>query len=964
MRLARLFPLFVVLLIVSCFSAQADEPLPNRPDVRSVPSTDIDLDVEALPPKGPPKLESALWRLVEAQRSGGLAGLSAEAERSAMALQDGAIRIIIEARDGQSASVIASARSLGATVETNYGDLVQVLAPVGDLEALSNSDGVRFVRQPFRAEPRVVSEGVPIINADDWQAAGLTGGGAKVAVLDLGFAGYAALLGTELSASVITHSFRADGGITGGGSHGTAVAEIVHDVAPGAQMYLVNWGTEVEFLYAVDWLIAQDVDVVNHSAGWEIIGPGDGTGYINDKVTQAVSSGILWANAAANEAQSHWTGLWSDPNGNAWLNFSGTDEANDVILYTGEAMRIEMKWTDSWPAGCSNYDLYITNSANAVLASSLNVQNCSSAPPVESKFFVAPYNDTFKIWVYRYSATGTPRFHLFWDLYLLYEPPTNLQYVAATRSLGIPEDNPNVLSVGAVPWSSPNTIESYSSQGPTEDGRTKPDLVAPDKVSTATLGSSGFGGCSASSPHAAGAAALVKQAYPSYSPAQIKSFLEGRAVPLGAAGKDNIYGSGRLNLGSIPDADGDGVIDGWDNCPSTSNTNQLDRDGDGSGDVCDSDDDGDGRSDGTDNCPSVPNADQANTDGDAQGNACDPDDDNDGIQDAPNVDGTTANLDGDGDSESVIQTKQMDSGWAWFRNLDGDGDWDVVLVGVQALGGAARAIDVDGDGENEVVVKDPGLPVDTSMWWKLDGDGDWDFGVVGGTDGLLAPGLDVDADGELEAVIWEPSLGAGNTVNKDVDGDGDVDIRWIGATVAGVDNCPTTSNASQTDSDSDGLGNVCDPDDDNDTVLDASDNCSLVPNPDQTNTDGDTYGDACDNCPAVSNPGQEDFEADGIGDACDHSDGDGFLDAVELYLGTDPLDACRDDPTDDAWPLDINMDTFVTMVDVFKYAGRLGSTGGPPPSPAWLKRLDLNMDNFLTMVDVFKYSGKLGQKCT
>jgi len=94
------------------------------------------------------------------------------------------------------------------------------------------------------------------------------------------------------------------------------------------------------------------------------------------------------------------------------------------------------------------------------------------------------------------------------------------------------------------------------------------------------------------------------------------------------------------------------------------------------------------------------------------------------------------------------------------------------------------------------------------------------------------------------------------------------------------------------------------------------------------------------------------------------SDSDGFTDAVELYLGTDPLDACPDNDTDDAWPLDMNKDTFATMADVFKYAGRIGSTGGPPPSPNWLKRLDLDMNNFITMADVFKYSGKIGSKCT
>jgi len=949
MRLARLLPLFVVLLLVSCFSAQADEPPSDRPDVRSAPSTDIDLDVEALPPKGPPKLESALWLLVEAQRSAGLAGLSAEAERSAIALQDGAVRVIIEAQPGQASAVADEAGRQGGVVETSYGDLVQVLVPVGDLEALSNSDGVRFVRQPTRYFPEAVTgEGVGLVNADDWHAAGITGGGVKVAVLDGGFSGYSSLLGSELPSSVTTQSFRADHDITGGGAvHGTAVAEIVHEVAPGAQMYLVNFQTDPELANAVSWIVSQGVDVINYSMGCSTCGPGDGTGFDNELVSWAVSNGVVWSSAAGNEADAHWTGMWSDPDADGWLSFSGSDESNDVFLYAGEIVWFGVKWADSWPAGCRDYDLVITNSSSIILATSVNVQDCFTASPVEDVWFVAPYNDTFKIWIPRYAATGTPRFHVY-----IY-PPYPMQYVVPSRSLSIPADNPNAVSVGAVPWSSPSTIEPFSSQGPTEDGRTKPDLVAPDYVSGATYGPSGFSGTSAASPHVAGAAALVKQAYPTYSPAQIKSFLEGRAAPLGAAGKDNIYGSGRLNLGSIPDADGDGVIDGWDNCPSTSNANQLDRDGDGSGDVCDSDDDGDGRSDGTDNCPSVPNADQANTDGDAQGNACDPDDDNDGVQDAPNVDGATANLDGDSDNETVIQTKQMDSGWAWPQDSDGDGDWDVILVGVVTLGGAARAMNLDGDGENEAVVIDPGLSAGAFMWWNLDGDADKDIVVVGGTQGLLAPGLDVDADGEAEAVIWEPDLGAGNTVNKDVDGDGDVDIRWIGATVAGVDNCPTTSNASQTDSDSDGLGNVCDPDDDNDTVLDASDNCPTVSNQDQADSDGDGV-------PGTQPPPGATWG----GNACDaDDDNDGFNDAIEAYLDTDPLDACPDVVgADDAWPLDNDISKDITVTgDVFAYRDRIGAG---PGDPNWWQRLDLDGDGSLSVTgDVFLYRNKIGETC-
>jgi len=102
--------------------------------------------------------------------------------------------------------------------------------------------------------------------------------------------------------------------------------------------------------------------------------------------------------------------------------------------------------------------------------------------------------------------------------------------------------------VGATYWQD-DVLEDFSSQGPTRDGRIKPDLAAPDGVSVRSEWyASGFYGTSASAPHVAGGAALVLQASPAFSPMQIQSWLEDRAVDLGTAGKDNAYGAGRLNL--------------------------------------------------------------------------------------------------------------------------------------------------------------------------------------------------------------------------------------------------------------------------------------------------------------------------------------------------------------------------------------------------------------------------------
>jgi subtilisin family serine protease len=108
-----------------------------------------------------------------------------------------------------------------------------------------------------------------------------------------------------------------------------------------------------------------------------------------------------------------------------------------------------------------------------------------------------------------------------------------------------------VVSLGAIDASDPgtNTIEPFSSCGPTNDGRTKPDAVAVDGVSV--TGHGGFGspffGTSAAAPHAAGVAALLLDCAPSLTRTQLRDALLNTAVDLGVAGTDNTYGHGRID---------------------------------------------------------------------------------------------------------------------------------------------------------------------------------------------------------------------------------------------------------------------------------------------------------------------------------------------------------------------------------------------------------------------------------
>lgn len=84
---------------------------------------------------------------------------------------------------------------------------------------------------------------------------------------------------------------------------------------------------------------------------------------------------------------------------------------------------------------------------------------------------------------------------------------------------------------------------------------------------------------------------------------------------------------------SDDDGDGDGIVDDKDNCPDTSNADQLDTDDDGVGDVCEADSDEDGVIDDEDNCPDTHNPDQSDTDEDGIGDLCEADTDGDGVID-------------------------------------------------------------------------------------------------------------------------------------------------------------------------------------------------------------------------------------------------------------------------------------------------------------------------------------------
>jgi len=209
---------------------------------------------------------------------------------------------------------------------------------------------------------------------------------------------------------------------------------------------------------------------------------------------------------------------------------------------------------------------------------------------------------------------------------------------------------------------------------------------------------------------------------------------------------------------------------------------------------------------------------------------------------------------------------------------------------------------------------------------------------------------DISADGRYVAFVsWADNLVPGDTNGKT---DVFVHDRQTGVTErVSVDSAGNQANGSSGD-----IGDRPAISSDGRYVAFYSGATDLVPG--DTNRVGDVF---------VHDVG--DSDGDGEWDPFDPDpddpdcDDDAFDDGIEMYLGTDPRDACPDDLGDDAWPLDVNMDTYVTVAgDALNFRGRIGAT---PGDPMWWQRLDLNADNCITVAgDALLYRGMIGAVCT
>lgn len=488
----------------------------------------------------------------------GVALLAAAASTApAAAAADAPRRMTVLAQPGETARVATQLSRGALRVVRRHGRALEIVASPSRARALGALAGVASVAEaPTAFGDEVVGEGVQRSGAAPMIDVGNGGRGLTIAVIDLGF-------GTSLAARQAAGelppssrlqfvSFDPVKGIAGANAYGNAtnhgelVAQTVYDYAPNARYIFVSYHTEGDFLAAAEWLTARRPDIVVHSNSF-IEGTFDGAGLEAQAVDRAAAAGILWFNSAGNYAENHWSGPWADADGDGALDLA----AGGVFeRQAGAPITFALSW--SVVAGETPPDLDLVLEAQSVdgswvaVRTSADVQAAGARPSERIVGYVPPAQGFYRV---RAVHVAGPEPAGALSLFSR-EVPLGPLGGSSASSVPTPGDAAGSITVGAVDWRG-NALKSYSSQGPTLDGRAKPDVVAP--TNTRILGASGprsVGGTSNAAPNAAGVAAVLlaarRVAKIPFSYDAVRAILEDTALDLGEPGSDPAFGFGRV----------------------------------------------------------------------------------------------------------------------------------------------------------------------------------------------------------------------------------------------------------------------------------------------------------------------------------------------------------------------------------------------------------------------------------
>ncbi len=532
------------------------------------------------------------------------------------------VQVYLEVAD-LSLDTLNQLAGLGLAVEiTNQSmQMIQGWLPLDAVRQVASLDIVQRVALPRYATVNSgsrLTEGDAILLGDKLRELGLSGNSVKIGVISDGANNRQDAVATgDLPEGITSYGVctrrdgdrsQCDSGYTC--NEGTAMMEIIHDIAPEATLAMGAVSTSLEFIQRVDDL-ANDfgADVIVDDLGF-LFEPYFADGDLAQAVA-AVADRVVYVSSAGNFAHRHYEADFLESS--SFHNFGRTaestsDETMGVLIGPDGYLVTVLQWNDEYGASSNDYDLLLFDEAEENLLTASRLPQTGSGDPLEAFCYHNPSDETIRanLLVGRFSGEAR-RIEM-----MVFGADMAQQYVVEAGSTFGHSAVPAAISVAAINATEPGNDEVtfYSSLGPARidfprrEDRMKPDLAAIDGVSVTGAGGfpSEFFGTSAAAPHVAAIAALLIESAPDASAATIKSALTRGAVDLGTPGDDNTSGAGRVDAeasqrlltdNSQSDADGDGVPDLEDAFPEDP-SESVDTDSDGIGNNADSDDDGDG----------------------------------------------------------------------------------------------------------------------------------------------------------------------------------------------------------------------------------------------------------------------------------------------------------------------------------------------------------------------------------
>ena len=449
------------------------------------------------------------------------------------------------------------------------GVAVQGVADATTRRAVARLPFVRRVEEPgtrWTNVGAVTSAGDAILRGPEARAALATdGAGITVGVISDGIDHRDVVIAAgDLPAEVGVVS----GVPVGQGDEGTAMLEIIHDLAPGARLLFAGPTTSAEMVAAVEGLAAAGANVIIDDLVFTDE-PKFEDGPIATAARRFTASGGVYVTSAGNFARLHYyapyrrsaTGGLGASGYRALHDFGNADFGETLRVPPGGSLLAVLQWNEPFGRAAADFDLILARSTaggEVVLGASSETQN-GRGDPIEALGFENDRGDPVDVYFavgQRGRIVSPGRLRL--NLLVFTHDDVDLEHVVRRDGVFGHAAVPEVLSVAAADAAHPDAVDDFSSAGPANVFfpervvRRVPQLTAVDGVET-TIGRAGlfpnpFRGTSAAGPHVAGCAAiLLAGGMPAD---RIGAAMTTHAVDIGDPGFDPIAGAGRLDCGA------------------------------------------------------------------------------------------------------------------------------------------------------------------------------------------------------------------------------------------------------------------------------------------------------------------------------------------------------------------------------------------------------------------------------